>query len=391
MDIVGGLAGDMFAAAILDGWPNLMADVTTAISALEWPEQVPAPSVEKNRDQAITGTRFYPGIPNVGSHEHTHVRWSDIRKQIDAANLEKGITRNAIGIFETLAEAEAKVHGVAVDAVSFHEVGAADSIVDIVAAAVLIDALSPANWTVSHLPLCRGLTPTQHGVLPVPAPATSLLLEGFSFHTDNEWGERITPTGAAILAWLKPTQDHVGAVGTMTKSSVGLGTRQLKSRANMTRCLFFEADAKTTQHDLVAEYRFEIDDQTAEDLAIGLAHIRALDSVIDVVQWQVFGKKGRVATAIQVLADPSANDPVSKMLFHETTTLGLRYSLVERHVLQRDMIERPEGTVKTANRPSQVTAKLDACHVADVSGVANRRIRRQEAETAALRGDGDAD
>src|SRR5690606_3343238 len=163
--------------------------------------------VAEHRDHALTGLRFRVVEPHdpqalAGAAHHPHTPFADIRARLQASALAAPVKQRAIAIFTELAQVEAQVHGKTVDTVSFHELGEWDSIADIVGAAYLIDALSPASWSVSALPLGRGRARTAHGALPIPTPATVLLLKGFEFVDDGLEGERVTPTGAAILKHL---------------------------------------------------------------------------------------------------------------------------------------------------------------------------------------------
>jgi uncharacterized protein (DUF111 family) len=279
------------------------------------------------------------------------------------------------------------------DDVTFHEVGAVDSIADIVAAAALIEAVGPARWTVASLPVGGGTVRTAHGPMPVPAPATALLLEGFAMHDDGIAGERVTPTGAAILR-------HLGCAasapisGTLRHSGYGFGTRRLPGISNCLRALVFEAErAASPGHRELAVISFEVDDQTGEDLAIGLERLRTSAGVHDVVQMTAFGKKSRLAVHVQVLAAPDALDDVVDACFRETTTIGLRTHLVQGRALARRFaavdVEGHAMTVKLVERPgedsaAQVTGKAEADHLRPVASHAARTRLRQQAERLAM-------
>ena len=188
LDAVGGVAGDMFLAAMLDAFPDLRDGTLAAIRAAGLPAEVHV-GLAEHQDHALTGLRFRVIEPRaaellVAAHHHPHTPFADIRAHLQACALTPEVRAHAIGIFSVLAEAEAKVHGKTIDTISFHELGEWDSIADIVGAAYLIDALSLTNavattWSVSSLPLGRGKVKTAHGMLPIPTPATELLLQGF--------------------------------------------------------------------------------------------------------------------------------------------------------------------------------------------------------------------
>ncbi len=391
LDAVGGIAGDMFIAAVLDAFPDLRDGMLTAIRASGLPAEIGL-SVDDYADHALTGLRFnVDEAHHLHAPEHKHTPFCQIRSMLERAPLEPDVRAHAISIFSRVAEAEGKVHGLSADDVSFHELGEWDSIADIVGAAFLISALD-AQWSVSSLPQGRGRVKTAHGILPVPAPATVSLLEGFDFHDDGVEGERVTPTGAAIISHLHANRPHSRKSRRLLRSGSGFGSRQLPGISNVLRLMAFEEAQQATETDRIAELVFEIDDQTPEDLAIGLDKLRAHPSVVDVMQMSMFGKKGRVAMRVQILADPSDIENVLDACFAETTTLGVRYQVLERRKLRRrqtsvDADGRPVR-VKIAERPGGPTVKAEADDLVKVIGDHSERERvRRLAEFASRRED----
>jgi uncharacterized protein (TIGR00299 family) protein len=396
LDPVGGIAGDMFIAALLDAFPGLGAGMDAALAKVGLPAGARR-TLLAHHDGSLSGRRFEhslpgdPAAPRAGHHP-AHVGLSAIRSAIAAMGLEAAVAARAGAIFAVLAEAEAKVHGVSVDAVEFHEVGALDSIADVVGAAWIIHALTPATWSVGELPLGSGRVHTAHGVLPVPAPAVVRLLTGFAFFDDGLAGERVTPTGAAILRHLRCTSGIGPRPGLLTASGMGFGSRTLPGLANVLRVLAFETtDAPAA--DEVALLAFEVDDQTAEDLALGLERLRASDGVLDVVQSPVFGKKGRMAAQVQVLAQPQQLAAIVAACFAETTTLGVRHQVLARSVLARresTIADTAAGAVrvKLARRPDgSLSAKAESDDVRSGGERSGRENLRRESEAAALRQD----
>ena len=386
LDAVGGVAGDMFIATVLDAFPDLRDGMLEAIRAAGLPDDIRL-SVNQHADHALNGLRF---VVDEGSHSHAphhrHTKFSDIRKMLEDAPLEADVRKHAIGIFSRVAQAEGQVHGLPVEDVSFHELGEWDSIADIVGAAYLISRLD-ARWSVGSLPQGSGRVKTAHGNLPVPAPATVLLLEGFEFEDDGVGGERVTPTGAAILNYLQANQPRDRKARRLLHSGSGFGTRTLPGMSNVLRLLAFEAAEAPTETDRIAELAFEVDDQTPEDLAIGLDKLRAQPSVLDVLQSPAFGKKGRVTTCVQVLADPDDLENVLNACFAETTTLGVRYQVQERRKLRRRQTEVDANgrtvRVKLAERPGGLTAKAEADDLSKIIGDHDERERvRRLAEDA---------
>lgn len=394
LDAVGGVAGDMFIAAVLDAFPDLRDGMVDAIRSAGLPAAVHV-GIAEHSDHALTGLRFRVVEPRepaalAGARHHAHTPFAEIRAQLRDCALAPAVKRHAIGIFTLLAEAEAKVHGKTVDTVSFHEVGEWDSVADIVGSAWLIEALAPASWSVGALPLGRGRVKTAHGWLPVPTPATVLLLQGFDFADDGLDGERVTPTGAAILRYLDCAQARTGGARKLLRTGIGFGTRTFPGLSNVLRLLGFEDAAVRSGGDEVAQIHFEIDDQTPEDLSIALDKLRAHPSVLDVLQSPAFGKKGRMTMHIQVLAEVADMEAVFDACFNETTTIGLRYQVLQRRKLARGGTTVEVGgrtmRVKLAERPNRVSAKVEADDLLNViGGRAGRAALKTEAEGAALK------
>lgn len=391
LDPVGGIAGDMFAAAVLDARPDLADGLRATIDALPLPPSVTV-AIDRHKDAAQSGTRFNVSEPAVDGHGH--VRLADVGARLAAARIEPAVGRRALAIFTLLAEAEGAVHGMDPNDVTFHEVGAWDATVDIVAAAWLVEALGPARWSCGAIPLGSGRVRCAHGLLPVPAPAVVLLLRGLATHDDGIAGERVTPTGAAILKHLAPSQVAAREAETLVGVGTGFGSRTLPGLSNVLRVLAFAPVAQAALQDAVAMLRFEIDDQTPEDLALGLDRLRARPGILDVVQWPVYGKKGRMLAAVQVLAEAAAREAALDAVFAETTTLGVRWSHVCRSALARETAHEGDALgsvrVKCARRPGgAVTAKAELADLAESAGHAVREERRRSAEAKALGRRGD--
>jgi hypothetical protein len=408
LDAVGGVAGDMFIAAMLDAFPDLRDGMLAAIRAAGLPAEVHV-GLAEHQDHALTGLRLRVIEPRVAelmvaAHHHPHTPFADIRAHLQACALTPAVRARAIGMFTLLAEAEAKVHGKTIDTISFHELGEWDSIADIVGAAYLIDALAPvdavpandagaaASWSVSTLPLGRGRAKTAHGMLPIPTPATVLLLEGFEFADDGIEGERVTPTGAAILRHLGCTQAASRRSRRLLRTGIGFGTRSFPGISNVLRVLAFDEVRENHGADEVAQVQFEVDDQTPEDLAIALDKLRSHPSVLDVLQTPAFGKKGRMTMHIQLLAEVADMEGVFDACFSETTTIGLRYQVMQRRKLARasTTVEAAgrQMRVKVAERPGRQTAKVEADDLLNViGGRAERERLQREAEQVVLRKD----
>ncbi|MFT4711959.1 MAG: hypothetical protein ACJAVI_003678 [Candidatus Azotimanducaceae bacterium] len=402
LDLVGGLSGNMFVGAMLD---QLKISASTLLSQIElagFADLVKLTVVDKN-DGILTGT-YFNVIADDDAHHHRHYR--DIKLRIEQSPLDNDTKRICLSIFHLLAVAEATVHGREVEEVVFHEVGAWDSIADIVTAAWLITQAKVTSSSASPIPLGGGRVQTAHGSLPVPAPATELLLQGFEFVDDGISGERITPTGAAILKYLNPGSKP--KTSTLMGSGYGFGSKRFPGISNVVRILFFADTSiiaqvpldqaslpqanvpkthrpnKTTQPwltDDVVQLNFEVDDQTPEDLSVALEYIRQHHGVYDVTQALAYGKKGRIMIAVQVLIDPTTEASIINLCFEETTTLGVRKTNMARAILKRSessiSVEDKIYRVKTAKRPESTTSKVEMDDIAHLPGFARRQLKSE--------------
>jgi pyridinium-3,5-bisthiocarboxylic acid mononucleotide nickel chelatase len=394
LDPVGGIAGDMFIAALLDAYPELSAGMDATLAKVGLPPGARC-AVLPHHDGVLSGRRFELSLPADSAtppadrRHHDHVGLAAIGAAIAAMGLDAAVAARAGAIFAVLAQAEAEVHAVSVDEVEFHEVGALDSIADIVGAAWIIEALGPATWSVGALPLGSGRVHTAHGALPLPAPAVVRLLTGFVFLDDGLPGERVTPTGAALLRHLHCASGIGPRPGRLTASGLGFGSRKLPGLANVLRVLAFEM-TDTPAADQVALLAFEVDDQTPEDLALGLERLRACNGVLDVVQSPVYGKKGRMAAQVQVLAQPERLAAIIATCFAETTTLGVRHQVLMRSVLERKETTIADAAgravrVKLALRPDgALSAKAESEDVSSGGVRSGRENLRRDSEAAAL-------
>ena len=387
LDLLGGIAGDMFVAAILDAFPELRDGLAAALAADEV-ASLGRLSWQSATSAGIAGLQVSVDLAQAEAARHDHRSYRDIQGILAGWPLDAPVRNRAEAIFEALARAEATIHGVDAADVVFHEVGAVDSIMDIVAGAWLIEALGACSWSCSPIPMGTGRVRSDHGPLPVPAPATAMLIQGMPVFVDGVAGERVTPTGAALLCNLAPSFDGPDGVMALGVTGHGIGSRLLDGMANILRVLAFDT-VGTANRDEVLCCTFEVDDQTPEDLAFALDHLRSVQGVVDVLQVTAIGKQGRVCAHIQVLAVPEQLEPVVDTIFRETTTLGLRWQRMSRRTLRRDVVAtQGEGAptrVKLAARPDGVTtAKAEMVDVAPTAGGhEGRRLARDRAEAIA--------
>ena len=419
LDLVGGLAGDMFVAAMVDALPALEARVLEALAAAQ-PRGAPAAHFFAATSGGLRAKRFgvdaaaqtlrYRSTARKGATDIARVMpgpggtpYTALRDHIAAAPLSTATRTHALQLLTSLARAEAEVHGVALDDVHFHELADWDSLMDLVAAGCIAANLQGARWSASAPPLGSGLVRTAHGMLPVPTPATAALLTGYPWRDDGIAGERVTPTGAAILRHLvDPAQCGTSRCeGTLLATGYGSGTRALAGMPNVVRALVIELPAAAAgrdasdgssfaERDRVCTLTFDVDDMTGEEIAVAADHLRGTAGVIDVTIGTRFGKKGRAVADFRVLARSAALHDVARACFSETSTLGLRVREEERLLLRRtELVEDAEGRslrVKVADRPGGArTAKTDSDDVAGDRGLRVRRAARGGAAQRALK------
>ena len=284
---------------------------------------------------------------------HAHRHWRDIRQMLQAG-LSGEVRERAMSIFSRIAEVEAHLHGVTVDEVAFHEVGAIDSIVDIVGAAAALAWLSPSQVTSRRVPLGGGRVRTAHGLLPVPAPATLELLAGVPVEAgDDALGELTTPTGAAIVA---ATASAFGPLPPVEVIGVGwgAGTRELADRPNLLRVVAGRRSLERAAGEVVI-VEANVDDMSPE-LCEPLFEALFAAGALDVWLHNIVMKKGRPAYLVAALCTPERREAVTAALLRESTTLGVRHRVCDRTVLARELVEvdTPYGRipVKVGRAPS---------------------------------------
>jgi len=319
-------------------------------------------------------------------HDHgPHRRASEILDMIRSSRLGPAVRKRALAIFEKLAISEGRVHRMPPEEVSFHEVGAIDSIVDVVGSAVGLEALGVQQVICSPVNVGGGFIHCQHGVYPVPAPATSDLLIGAPVYSKHVETELVTPTGAAILA---ATVDRFGPLGPLRidKIGYGAGTKDLGAFPNCLRLFLGEQDpvGESAPEEAVVVIEANIDDMTAEELAF--ASERLLESgALDVLTLPALMKKGRPGHVLQVIGAPDQESRLTRIMFEETTTIGLRVGVVGRRVLARETIpvETRYGTVsvKVARQNGHVLNASpeyeDCARLARETGEPFHRIREE--------------
>ena len=280
-------------------------------------------------------------------HPHTHRGMKEIREILTQADLTPRAYETALRIFTVLGEAEAKAHGTTLEQVHFHEVGAVDSIVDIVSVAVCLDNLNIDNVIVPVLYEGGGTIHCQHGILPVPVPAVSNIVaaHGIRLALTGENGEYVTPTGAAIVAAVR-TSDKLPESFVMERIGLGGGKREYK-RPGILRAILIREEEKEQEKEKIWKLESNIDDCTGENLGYVLDRLMEAGAR-DVHYSAVYMKKNRPAWQLNVICTEERIPMLEQIIFEETTTIGIRKNRVERSVLKRtfDTVRISEGEAK---------------------------------------------
>jgi hypothetical protein len=334
------------------------------------------------RRGAFRATKVDVEVDTATHHHHRHL--GDIVGLLRASTLAEPVRAQAERIFTRLADAEARVHGSSREEVHFHEVGAVDAIIDVTGAAVALALLGAESVSASALPIGGGFVQGAHGRIAVPAPGTAELLRGFPVVDTGVAAELVTPTGAAIITTLA---EAVGRMPAMTASAVGYGagTRDLPDTANVLRCFVGErAAAPESARDTVAQIDTTIDDMSPQLYEPLMDRLLAVGAV-DVFLTPVIMKRSRPGTVLTALCPPRCIDQVSRVLFEESSTIGVRWSIRGRHVLPREMVtlttsygSLPFKVSRLAGRVVTVTPEFaDVARIARDKSVPVRQVLEQ--------------
>ena len=341
-DAFSGVSGDMTVGALIDAG----ADAAGVIASLDSLGTGAAYRVEKTKRKGIAASKFH--VEFTDSKKHRHL--PHILDMIEKSTMPARAKQRASAIFQLLGEAEAHVHGAPIEKVHFHEVGAIDSISDICGAAVALELLGVDGCASSAVNVGSGTANTQHGVLPVPTPATARLLLDKPVYARGPALELTTPTGAAILAALATS---FGAMPALRIASIGYGAgdRDFPDHANVLRVLIGET-ARATEATMVAVIEANIDDSTPE--VLGYAMERLLEAgALDVTLEPLLMKKNRPGSLLRVIAPPESREALAALVLAETSTLGVRIYDAERRVQERRVQE-------VATRHGRVRVKVAA-------------------------------
>ena len=337
LDCASGISGDMTLGALIDAGADRDV-ISTGIDSLGLPCRLAIANVKKHGFRATHVT-----IEHEPQEAHRHLR--HIVEMIDKSQISDAQKALAKRIFQKLAEAEAKVHGTSIQQVHFHEVGAIDSIADIVGAAIGWDLLQVDRIECSPIPTGKGTIQIAHGKCAIPAPATAELLTGIPLAASEVNCELTTPTGAAIVATLANAFGPLPAM-TIERIGYGAGTRDLAEQANLLRLFVGEASTSATS-DQVWILETNLDDLTGE--VVGYTTARLWEAgALDVYSTAIQMKKNRPGVKLSVLCQSADVEAIERVLFRETTTLGVRRWPASRHKLERKphQVTTPFGVVE---------------------------------------------
>ena len=357
----------MLVGALADAGAD-QAAIISAIGALEIGATV---SFEKVRRGGIGATKFHVEV----GHQHAHRHLSHIVKIIEKANLPARAAQHALAVFGRLGEAEAEVHQVPIEKVHFHEVGAADSIADIVGACLAFDLLGIDTIVCSPVNVGSGTVKTEHGMLPVPAPATARLLTGVPVYARGPELELTTPTGAAVAVTLAAS---FGVLPPMTVSRIGFGAgwHDFPDHANVLRVMLGEPTGAVEALS-VSVIEANIDDLNPQVLAYAMERLMAAGA-LDVSLQAIVMKKGRPGNLLRVVAQPQDRETLAQIVFAETSTLGLRVSTAERRVQARSFVEvettHGKVRIKVSSDGSYAPEYEDCRSLALASGTALKQV-----------------
>lgn len=394
-DCFSGIAGDMLLAALLDA--GLPAEFLRGVVARL---NLPGVSLgfEKVKRGGIAATHVVVHVPPEAQKKHRHL--PQILKIIDESGVSDAAKTRAAAVFRKLAEAEAAVHDTTVEKVHFHEVGAVDAIVDIVGACTGLAELGVERVICSPIPTGSGTVTCEHGVMPVPAPATAMLLRGVPLAACEEPGELTTPTGAALAVTLAESFGPPPSM-VLRAAGIGAGTREGRTQANIFRLLLGETGGAAAgrsgpaaddgreglDQDEVTLLEAQVDDATGQSLAFACESLLAAGAV-DAYLVPILMKKGRPGQLLTVLARPTDAARLEDLIFRSTTTFGVRRTTAARAKLRREIVrvETPFGPIgiKVGRRGAQVLRvwpEYDECAAAAL----RHGVSLEQVQQAALR------
>jgi len=327
-DLVGGASGDMILGALVDlGLPvEHLQNEWKKLGLSGWKLEL-----EKTARQNIGATLMKLQVPDEKKHRHL----SHFKKLLDDSSLSENVKTQSYAVFLRLAEAEAKVHRTSVEKVHFHEVGGLDTLLDITGAAVGFDYFGIEKFYTSPFPLGKGSISVAHGKMPVPPPAVAELVFGFPVRQTEVEGEQVTPTGAAVITALAAYEPKLSFQ--TEKVGYGAGFADFKETPNLLR-LWLGEQKETYAGDEVTVLETQIDNTAPELLGFLSEKLLSLGA-LDVYFTPIIMKKNRPAQLLTVLCLPKDETVLTRVIFGETGSIGIRYKSAHRHKLEREMVE----------------------------------------------------
>ncbi len=366
LDAFSGISGDMTVGALIDAG----ADAASLIATLKSLNTGATFRVEKTKRRGIAASKFYVD----GGENRAHRHLPQILEMIDSSGLPAPAKENAKAVFRKLGEAEAKVHDVPVARVHFHEVGAVDSICDIAGACAALDLLGISEVQSAPINVGSGTVKTEHGILPVPAPATAELLKDRPIYARGPSLELTTPTGAAIATTLATRFGALPSL-TITSTGYGAGDHDFPEHANVLRAIIGKPSG-ASEATAVSVLEANIDDASPQILGYAMERLLEMGA-LDVTLEPVFMKKNRPGMLIRVIARPEHREMLAQLIFAETTTLGLRIHEAERRVQARTVseVETPYGRVHFKTASDSFAPEFEDCRrLARERGVPLRQV-----------------
>lgn len=369
IDCAMGCAGDMLTAALLELHPDRVAFLNKMNAVLAGKAVI---SAVPDTKCGIKGTHVSvlidgaeEGDKHPHEHHHHHTGLREIREFIGSVDLPEKVRADAIAVYDIIAAAESAVHGTEIENIHFHEVGSLDAVADVLNVCELIYELAPEKIMASAVNVGSGMVRCAHGVLPVPAPATELILRGVPIYSGAVKSELCTPTGAALL---RHFVSAFGAMPVMNVEKVGYGTGKKDfEAANVVRAFLGKTESDGEK---VIELVCNIDDMTAEELAFAMEELFA-EGALDVYFTDIGMKKSRPAVMLTCMCKEGERDKLLRCMFKNTTTLGIREYVCTRHRLCRTVhtVETKYGTVRVKHAEGY-GASRSKCEYEDLAALA---------------------
>lgn len=394
-----GAAGDMLMGALLElypdkegfvakmnriGIPGISVEAQTSVKCgitgthIEVKvngEEEESMDVLHDHEESSAHSHAHPHHPH--THSHTHAGLEDIFRIVDTLDVPGQVKTDVKEIYRLIAEAESRVHGRPVGEVHFHEVGAADAIADITGCALLMQELGADRVSVSAVNVGYGQVRCAHGILPVPAPATALILEGIPCYAGSIEGELCTPTGAAIIKYYASQFGNMPRM-VVQKIGYGMGKKDFPA-ANCVRAVL--GDTEEEEKDEITELRCNLDDMTPEELGYAM-EVLFSNGALDVFTSPIGMKKSRPGTLLTVMCVRKDRDLMARLIFKHTTTIGIREYACSRMVLHRSerILESPLGSVRVKDTEGYGVHREkmefeDLKKIAEHTGMSIREVR----------------